>query len=331
MKLDEKFNPAKLTQAGIITVVFWIIAVILWQVTDNIFLLFNFGYIGTSIGVGMGLYSTLPRSKKHWGRRFAQLLVGLYMLGFLGLYSRENMQIEGFFFYLMSGAFAGSVIHYLVAKISGPLIYNRGWCGWACWTAMILDFLPFRKNKRGRLNKKWGNLRYLHFFLSLVTVLILWIVYGYRVEENSKIALYWLLAGNAFYYISSIMMAFILKDNRAFCKYLCPIPTIQKIPTKFSMLKVDGDAEECLDCGACSKACPMDIRIHEYIKNGQRVLSTECVLCLECINVCPKGILDTTFKFDVGNKELINYRNAEKWQETWNEVKKKKHHTKKMR
>jgi len=308
MKFDEKFNPAKLTQAGIITVVFWITAVILWKVTNNKFLLFNFGYIGTSIGVGIGLYSALPRSKKHWGRKFAQLLVGLYMLGYLGLYLRENMQIEGFFFYLMSGAFAGSVIHYLVAKISGPFIYNRGWCGWACWTAMILDFLPYRRNVKGRLNKKWGYLRYLHFLISLIAVLVLWIVYGYRVEENTTTALYWLLAGNAFYYITSTTMAFILKDNRAFCKYLCPIPTIQKIPAKFSMLKVDGDADKCLDCSLCSKACPMDIQIHVYIKNNQRVLSTECILCLECINVCPKGILDTTFKFDIGNKELINYR-----------------------
>ena len=30
------------------------------------------------------------------------------------------------------------------------------------------------------------------------------------------------LAGNALYYIAGIALAFAFKDNRAFCKYLCP-------------------------------------------------------------------------------------------------------------
>ena len=63
-----------------------------------------------------------------------------------------------------------------------------------------------------------------------------------------------------------------------------------------------------MDCGACAKVCPMDIRILEYIQNRQRVLSTECTLCLECINVCPKGALDATFGLDVGNRELLKVR-----------------------
>ena len=66
------------------------------------------------------------------------------------------MQIEGFFFYLLAGFYAGSVIHYLVAKIVGPLVFNRGWCGWACWTAMVLDLLPYKRNKRGPCAGKWG-------------------------------------------------------------------------------------------------------------------------------------------------------------------------------
>lgn len=143
---EGKFNFAGLTQPIIIMVVFWILAVVLWQTTDKIFYLFNFVYIGTAIGVGIGLYGVLPKKQKHWGRKLSQLLIGVYMLFFLGLIEFENMQIEGFFLYLLAGFFAGSVIHYLVAKVVGPLLFNRGWCGWACWTAMVLDFLPYRRN-----------------------------------------------------------------------------------------------------------------------------------------------------------------------------------------
>ena len=49
-----------------------------------------------------------------------------------------------------------------VAKILGPLIYGRTWCGYVCWKAMVLDFLPFKVPKRKIV---W--IRYITFILSL--------------------------------------------------------------------------------------------------------------------------------------------------------------------
>jgi ferredoxin len=81
-----------------------------------------------------------------------------------------------------------------------------------------------------------------------------------------------------------------------------------KVTSRFSLLKIAGDAEKCNDCGACEKVCPTDIRIIDYIKNGQRVLSTECILCFECENVCVPGALKPTWGFDCGTKELLNMK-----------------------
>jgi polyferredoxin len=274
----------------------------------NIFFLFNFGYIGTAIGFGIGLYVLLPRNMKPTGRRVAQLLVGIYMLVFLGLINRENMQIEGFFFYLLAGVFGGSVIHYLVAKVAGPILYGRGYCGWACWTAMVLDFLPYKRNKRGRIAAKWESLRYVHFAMSLSLVLVLWFLFQYRAIPVGQAALVWLVAGNALYFGSAIVLALVLEDNRAFCKYLCPITLILKVTSRFAFLKIEGDKEKCKQCGACNKACPMDINIMEYVNNGERVLSTECIFCMTCTTVCPDGILEDTFRVDIGGKEHIQRR-----------------------
>jgi len=307
MENENEFDLGELASALSIVIPFWVVAVVLWQSTGNIFYLFNFLYIGGSVGLGIGVYSALPRKKKPWGRRLTLFLIGGYMLVFLGFLNFENMQIEGFFFYLLAGFFSGSVIHYLVAKVFGPVLFNRGWCGWACWTAMVLDLFPY-KYSRGRVPGRWGWLRYGHFILSLSIVLILWFKFGHHVKTQSITELYWLLGGNAIYYPTGIILAFWLKDNRAFCKYICPITTILKLTSRFSLLKIQGDSEKCNRCGACMRTCPMDIQIPRYIHSNSRVLSTECIFCLTCVNTCPRRALDVSFGLDTGGKELLNYK-----------------------
>jgi len=124
----------------IMLAIFETVAVTLWLAMDNLFYLFNFSYIGIAIALGTFLFL---KKYKH-ARRVTQLLVGIYILIYLGLISGENMQIEGFWYYLFTGVFEAATIHYAVAKIFGALIFGRGWCGYACWTAMVLDFLPYK-------------------------------------------------------------------------------------------------------------------------------------------------------------------------------------------
>ncbi len=290
-----------------VMLVFWSLATVLWRSTGQIMALFFFGYIGTAIGLGLGLYAALPKKKKPLGRRLALFLVGTFLVGFAAINGQENMQIEGLFFGLLTGVAQAAVIHYLIAKIFGPLLFGRLWCGWACWTVMVLDLLPYKRSP-GRLPGRWGWLRYAHLALSLGLVLILVLAFGFRDGVTGRTAVIWFIAGNMLYYALGIGLAVILKDNRAFCKYICPVSVPLKITSRFSLLKVKGDAANCNGCQACTKMCPMDIRIPDYIQNGERVLSTECSLCQTCITVCARDALKLSVGLDMGGKDLLRVR-----------------------
>ena len=264
----------------IMLIVFEAVAVTLWLTLGNIFYLFNFSYIGVSVALGVFLY---VKKYKH-ARRITQLLVGLYMLVYLGIISNENMQIEGFWYYLFTGVFEAATIHYAVAKIFGPLIFGRGWCGYACWTAMVLDFLPYKTPQRPR--KKLGWIRYITFAVSLVFVAALFLSHVGSIE---RIMFWSLIIGNVLYYAVGIALAFVFKDNRAFCKYICPITVFLKPMSYFALFRIKCDNSKCVSCGKCKKVCPMDVDMTD--NSRKRKNGTECILCFECAKECPKKAL----------------------------------------
>ncbi|MGF1505701.1 MAG: 4Fe-4S binding protein [Anaerolineae bacterium] len=287
---------------------FWALAVVAWQASGSaVEGLLNFGYLGTALGLGLGLYALLPKKKKPIGRRVSLVLIGVYLFGLVGLLSRQNIQIEGVFFALMTGVVQAAIIHYLVAKIVGPALFGRMWCGWACWSAMVFDLLPWKRSA-GRLPGKWGWLRYAHFGLSMGGVMLLYALFAIDGSVESMTAVWFFLGGNLAYYAVGIGLAAALKDNRAFCKYVCPVTVPLKLTSRFALMKIGGDAEACTGCQACDKLCPMDIQVSEYIQSGTRVLSTECTLCQTCVSTCAKDAIRITFAADMGGPERLRER-----------------------
>lgn len=80
----------------IMILIFETVAISLFVSTKNIFYLLNFNYIGICLSTWMYLMS----HKVKYARNFVQFAVGLYMLVYLGIICRENIQIEGFWYYL---------------------------------------------------------------------------------------------------------------------------------------------------------------------------------------------------------------------------------------
>ena len=207
-----------------------------------------------------------------------------YMLIYLGIICRENMQIEGFWYYLFLGVFEAAVIHYLVAKICGPIFFGRGWCGYACWTGMILDLLPYKVPQTER--KKIGYIRYITFGVSLIFVSLLFI---FKFNDIEYIMFLSFTIGNVLYYLIGILLAFLFKDNRAFCKYICPVTVFLKPASYFSVMRIKCDKDKCISCGKCKRNCPMNVDMLD--NSRKRKNGTECILCLKCANECPKKAL----------------------------------------
>jgi polyferredoxin len=291
----------------IILFVFLASTLIAYLLTHRRFYLFDLPYIGGSLFIGFTLFDNLPRQRKQIGRRVSQFLVGLYFMCFLAIIVKVNMQIEGFLFQILSLFFGGAFVHYAIAKIFGPAVFGRGFCGWACWSAMVFDLLPWKKSK-GRL-RYFGVVRYLHLAVVIAIVLVLFFTFDYSVKTGTWASLKWFAVGNAVYFIAGIGLAWGLADNRSFCKYLCPIPPIQKLFSRFSMLKFRVDPAKCHECRLCEKACPMDIKILAYKNAGGRIKSTECIACNACANACLSNAISANIGFDVCSREYFNYRN----------------------
>ena len=188
----------------LVFVYFFILALVFWYVEIIPLHLFIFLYVGTFMALGGFLFAVLPAKWRWLGRRLSFVMIFILMWCVLGLLAKHNLQIEGFFFSLIAGFYTITALHYLVAKIVGPLVFQRGWCGWGCWTMMVLDFLPYHKSE-GRLPGKWGLLRYLHFAFSLLLVFVVYRWFDDIVSENAEAAgKLWFLIGNGLYYFSGI-------------------------------------------------------------------------------------------------------------------------------
>jgi polyferredoxin len=311
MKRRPPIERSKLIELGVIALALSGLALVAWPLSGVVPVWFYYAYIVASVALGLTLYFRLRQLDQPLRRRLVQVLLATSLFGAAALRDplRGLFQIEGLFFDLFAGVLLAAVIHYLIAKILGPLLFGRVWCGWACWTAALLDQLPFKRSP-GRLKGRWGVLRYAHFAASLALVAALFYGFAYRPGFAGPPALAWFLIGNTLYYLLGVALAFALKDNRAFCKYACPVAVPLKLGARVSALKVVGDSSRCCQQRVCEKVCPMDIRIADYLQRGERVMSSECLLCQACVAVCPEQALSLSFGLGRPGPELLLERGA---------------------
>jgi len=188
--------------------------------------------------------------------------------------------------------------------IFGSLL-GRVVCGWLCPFGLVQDLLHkiplFRKRKQLPHHRvlKYG--KYVTLF-GLVFVGSIFLFSGFaKVPAFCKyvcpsgmlfgaIPLVGLneslrsQAGGLFFWKFGVLLVLLLlsiKVYRPFCQYLCPLGAIYGWFNRFSLVQIHWEKEACVSCGACTRACPLDLKPEEVS------VSTECIRCGKCVDACP--------------------------------------------
>ena len=179
-------------------------------------------------------------------------------------------------------------------------------CGWLCPFGLVQDLLhkiPFPKKISSfpgdRLLRKLKYVILLVFVILLPMVLVDVLGQGapyfcklicpagtleggiplVLLNKSMRNALGWLYAWKNLLLIVTIMASMVI--YRPFCKYICPLGAVYSVFNPISVFRYRIDREKCVDCGACARACKMQVN---PVANGNH---PECIRCGVCKKACP--------------------------------------------
>ena len=187
----------------------------------------------------------------------------------------------------------------------GALLGRLG-CGFLCPFGLIQDLLnkiPFPKKIRTfRGDKLLRKLKYV-ILLVFVVLMPLFVVdimgqgspYFCKLicpagtlegglplvllNKSMRSAVGWLYVWKNTILVITIILSIII--YRPFCKYICPLGAFYSVFNKVSVFRYRVDAEKCVHCGKCAKACQMEVN---PVENPN---SLECIRCGRCKKICP--------------------------------------------
>lgn len=188
-------------------------------------------------------------------------------------------------------------------------IFGSASCAYVCPFGFFQELLhsisPIKNNSAKLPPKfrylKWGNLILLVIIVpafglaqgfcawicpsGLITAGMPIIAANEGLRSSIGATFYWKVA------LSILFLVLILREKRAFCRYICPLGLILGFFNRISFLQIKLNKDTCINCHACSKACPMGLNLPEEIN------SIDCIKCGECVPACPPKIHALSRKF----------------------------------
>ena len=235
------------------------------------------------------------KSKKQSTRK-AILLVSLLLFPLSLNYFSPYLIVNGAF----EGVLAGSALMFLSFLIFSTIL-GRFFCGYLCPAGGIQEVCTSinAKPTRPGLNWiKWGI--WLPWFAAIMAGFvsaggIKSIDPLYMTESGISVA----EPRAYFIYLPVVFLVLILAltvGKRAFCHAGCWMAPFMIIGSELGerlnlpRLGLRKENEDCIACGACTKACPMSLDVQKMVETN-KLYNRECILCSSCEGSCPKKVL----------------------------------------
>jgi ferredoxin len=83
--------------------------------------------------------------------------------------------------------------------------------------------------------------------------------------------------------VTVVLVAGSIPVQNLWCRYLCPYGALMGLASMLSPLRISRNADVCIDCAKCAKACPSMLPVDRLLT----IRSAECTGCLRCVAACP--------------------------------------------
>lgn len=192
----------------------------------------------------------------------------------------------------------------VLLAVAMALVVRKAFCSWVCPVGFLSDLLArFGRWSFGRNFHPWRwvdiplrSLKYLllaFFLVGIVTMspqaIAAFLDSPYNRVADVKMGLFFTDLGRTATLTIGALVVSSVFIRGAWCRYLCPYGALLGLFSWASPTRVTRNADACVSCSLCDKACPS--RITVSAKTAVR--ATACTGCLDCVAACPvKGALE---------------------------------------
>jgi polyferredoxin len=185
-----------------------------------------------------------------------------------------------------------------LAFVLMSLLLKKAFCSWLCPVGTFSEALwkvgriIFGRNLRMPrwLDIPFRGLKYLllGFFLVIVgtmsaDALKSFMYTPYGLIADVKMLNFFRNLGEASAIVIAILVFGSVLVQNFWCRYLCPYGALMGLVSLLSPVKIRRDAQACIDCAKCAKACPAALPVDRLVQ----IRSVECAACMECVAACP--------------------------------------------
>ena len=193
-------------------------------------------------------------------------------------------------------------------------IGGRAFCSWVCPINLITDasslirrFFDIDRSQKRQPSTR--NMRYWVLAMSLIISFALGITAFEFISPISMVhrgIVFGLGFGWAAMLIIFLFDIFVLKNG--WCGHICPLGGFYSLLGRFSLIKVQHNAQNCTGCMDCKVVCPEKQVLFMIDKESLPVLSGECTSCARCFEVCNDNALNFSIR-DFRNTKNIGDNN----------------------